>query len=129
MKMSQENRRSPDCRTGVERILAIVAAACGKKRVAAVVVPRGFATTLAGELWPSEEDSSSAPRWDEDGLTSTSDLEDRERYFEFVEKGGYVGRLGDVPLLVADDMVICVLDKRELKEVALRKGWDLTELD
>jgi serine kinase of HPr protein (carbohydrate metabolism regulator) len=52
----------------------------------------------------------------------------REKYIDLVSKGGYIGTLLNMPMVVADDVVICSLNEQELRESAPRLGVDLAEL-
>lgn len=91
-----------------------------KRNAAAVVVPRKIAFVLAEEMYPES-----------DTLIDIADAamdRARSKYFDLVTKGGYIGTLLNMPMVVADDVVICSLSEQELHESAARLGVDLAEL-
>lgn len=88
-----------------------------KKNAAAVVVPRKVAVVLADEMYQSIND----------GFDIAVDRA-RERYMRLVEQGGYIGTIMSMPMVVADDVVICSLTQQELQESASRLGVDMAEL-
>jgi hypothetical protein len=115
-------------RKGLDHIIRIMQAVKGKKKIAAVVVPRRIAIGLVDDFWPVTMTGKMEDPWEAEDLTPVVDWEERERYCEYVKRGGYVGRIAEVPLFVANDMVVCVLDTDELSDIAHRQGWNLTEL-
>jgi len=88
-----------------------------KKNAAAVVVPRKIAVVLADEMYQ--------PMYD--GFDNVIDRA-RAKYMQLVEQGGYIGTIMQMPMVVADDVVICSLTEQELRESASRLGVDMAEL-
>ena len=90
-----------------------------KRNAAAVVVPRKIAFALVEEVYPDD---------DACDLFCTTTERARAKYIDLVSKGGYIGTLMRMPMIVADDVVICSLNEQELRESAPRLGVDLAEL-
>jgi len=110
---------------GVKVILRILEAANGKQDVAALLVPRHFAYRLIDELYPVR-----MVRLDLYADRSICDKreEERARYRKLVSDGGYVGKIFNYPMVVADDVVICSLTKDDLVLSAKRLGIDVEEV-
>jgi len=88
-----------------------------KKNAAAVVVPRKIAVVLADEMYQPIHD-------DLDIVVDRA----RAKYMKLVARGGYIGTIMSMPMVVADDVVICSLTHQELQESASRLGVDMAEL-
>lgn len=96
-----------------------------KKNPAAVLVPRRMAEVIVDEMYPQP------PRHGLDVVDDALDIATdraRNKYLKLVSQGGYIGTLMSVPMVVADDVVICPLTEQELVDVAKRLGVDLSEL-
>lgn len=111
-------------RNGLKRIADAISR---KRDVAAVLVPRRMALALVDEVYPD------SARSDFDGVVGEAfDLvvdKARSKYIRLVSAGGYIGTLMSVPMVVADDVVICPLTEDELADSAERLGVDMRELD
>lgn len=107
--------------------LQMIADAISRKPdIAAILVPKQVALALVDEMYPSP------PRHNLDMVDEALDLavdKAREKYIKVVSKGGYIGTLMSVPVVVADDVIICPLSKQELRDCAGRFGVNLAELD
>lgn len=106
--------------------LKLIADAISRKNhAAAVVVPRKIALSLVDTMCPQPL---------RPGLDLIDDALDiavekaREKYLKLVAQGGYIGMVMRVPMIVADDVVVCALSNQELTECASRFGVDLDEL-
>ena len=103
-----------------------IADAISRKRdVAAILVPRRIALSLVDEMYPEQTDFGQPSG----GLSSVAIDRAREKYLCLVTKGGYVGTVMSVPMVVADDVVVCPLTEDELVDSADRLGVDMRELD
>jgi hypothetical protein len=106
-------------RDGLKRITDVIS----RKRLqgskpAAVVVPRQLAVTIVDDMFPPS-------------IVDFMDLaveRGREKYLHLVSQGGYIGTVLGVPMVVADDVVVCALNEQELVDSAARLGVNLTEL-
>lgn len=111
-------------RDGLKRIADAISR---KRDVAAVLVPRRMALALVDEMYPDAEQSAF------DGMVSEAfDIvidKARAKYLNLVGKGGYIGTVMSVPMVVADDVVICPLSEDELVDLASRLGVDMRELN
>src|ERR1700675_3169942 len=96
-------------RDGLKRIADAISR---RRDVAAVLVPRRMALALVDEVYPD------STRSDFDGMVGEAfDLvvdKARSKYIRLVSAGGYIGTLMSVPMVVADDVVICPLTEEEL---------------
>jgi hypothetical protein len=106
--------------------LKMIADAISRKRnPAAVLVPRRLAIALADEMYPPPA---------RHGLDIVDDALDvameraRDKYIRLVSQGGYIGMLMSVPMVVADDVVVCSLTEQELTDSAGRLGVDMGEV-
>jgi hypothetical protein len=96
-----------------------------KRNIAAVLVPRRIAVAIVDEMYPQPA---------RHGLEVVDDALDiavdraRDKYLKLVSQGGYIGMLMSVPMVVADDVVICSLTEQELADSASRLGVDMREL-
>jgi hypothetical protein len=91
--------------------LKMIADAISRKRdVAAVLVPRRLAVAIVDEMYPESVDLA------------------RDKYLKLVSQGGYIGTLMSVPMVVADDVVVCSLTEQELVDSAGRLGVDMGEV-
>ena len=116
---------------GVDRIMSILSASRKSKEVAAVLVPKPFALNLVDELFPMpphREPWGVAKMDESDAWYRGKKERERDRYLSAVGGGGYVGMVFGVPMLVADDCVVCTFDRSELEEHAVLHGVDLSEL-
>ena len=52
----------------------------------------------------------------------------RDKYLKLVSQGGYIGTLMSIPMVVADDVVVCSLSEQELVDSAGRLGVDMREV-
>jgi hypothetical protein len=97
-----------------------------KRDVAAVLVPRRMALALVDEMYPH------LTRPDLDGMLNYAlDLvvdRARDQYIQLVTQGGYIGTVMSVPMVVADDVVICSLTEQELVDSAGRLGVNMSEV-
>lgn len=97
-----------------------------KRNPAAVLVPRRLAIALVDEMYPEPV---------RHGLGVVDDALDvavdraRDKYIRLVSQGGYIGMLMSVPMVVADDVVVCSLTEQELADSARRLGVDMREVD
>lgn len=110
------------CSKSMKNALQRISDAISRKQdVAAVVVPRCLALAILDDLYPQ------AGHREADGMDA--DVEKaRNRYLRLVTEGGYVGMIMSVPMIVADDVVVCSLTEQELVESARRLGVDMAEL-
>lgn len=106
--------------------LKMIADAISRKRdTAAVLVPRRLAVALVDEMYPQPA---------RHGLEIVDDALDiavdraRDKYLKLVSQGGYIGTLMSVPMVVADDVVVCSLTEQELVDSAGRLGVDMGEV-
>jgi len=106
--------------------LKMIADAISRKRdTAAVLVPRRLAVALVDEMYPQPA---------RHGLEVVDDALDiavdraRDKYLKLVSQGGYIGTLMSVPMVVADDVVVCSLTEQELVDSAGRLGVDMGEV-
>jgi hypothetical protein len=110
-------------RDGLKRIADTISR---KRDIAAVLVPRRMALALVDEMYPN------STRSDFDGVVGEAfDLvvdKARSKYIRLVSAGGYIGTVMSVPMIVADDVVICSLTEEELVDSAHRLGVDMSEL-
>lgn len=97
-----------------------------KRDVAAVLVPRRVALALVDEMYPH------LTRPDLDGMLNHAlDLvvgRARDQYIQLVTQGGYIGTVMSVPMVVADDVVVCSLTEQELVDSAVRLGVNMREI-
>lgn len=111
-------------RDGLKRIADAISR---KRDVAAILVPRRMALALVDEMYPDAEQSAF------DGMVGEAfDIvidKARAKYLNLVGKGGYIGTVMSVPMVVADDVVICPLSEDELVDLATRLGVDMRELN
>lgn len=97
-----------------------------KRNAAAVLVPRRVAVAIVDEMYPQPA---------RHGLNVVDDALDiavdraRDKYLTLVSQGGYIGTLMSVPMVVADDVVVCSLTEQELTDSAGRLGVDMGELN
>jgi hypothetical protein len=106
--------------------LIVDAISRGRKRgitPAAVLVPKRLALSIVDEMCQEPDQ----PLVD-DVLGAVADRI-REKYLRLVSEGGYIGQVYSVPMIVADDVVVCSLSKQELTEVAGRLGVSLDEIN
>jgi hypothetical protein len=94
-----------------------------KRDIAAVLVPRRVALELVDEMYPH----SSLDGMAGDALDIVVDRA-RDKYIKLVTQGGYIGTVLSVPMVVADDVVVCSLTEQELIDSAGRRGVDMGEL-
>lgn len=112
---------------GTERMTTIITTAMKKKDVAVVLVPKPFARALVDELYPTRVRRA----WGFPAMDSVQneivarEMEERERYLELVEQGGYVGTFLNVPMFVTDNTVILALSDEELERHAKEHGYDI----
>ena len=108
---------------GLKRISDVISR---KRDVAAVLVPRRVALQLVDEMYPHSSHSSI------DGVAGDAlDIvvdRAREKYIQLVSQGGYIGTVMSVPMVIADDVVVCSLTEQELVDSAVRLGVDMSEL-
>lgn len=88
---------------------------------AAVLVPKRLALSIVDEMCEGKPSP-------EDVLDAVTDRV-KDKYRRMVSEGGYIGRVYSVPMIVADDVVVCPLSKQELVECAGRLGVSLEEID
>lgn len=110
-------------RDGLKRIADAISR---KRDVAAILVPRRMALALVDEIYPD------STRTDLEGIVGDAfDLvvdKARSKYIRLVSAGGYIGTVMSVPMVVADDVVICPLTEEELVDSAHRLGVNMSEL-
>lgn len=108
---------------GLKRISDVISR---KRDVAAVLVPRRVALQLVDEMYPH----SSHSNVDEVVADALDIVVDRARakYIQLVSQGGYIGTVMSVPMVIADDVVVCSLTEQELVDSAGRLGVDMNEL-
>jgi hypothetical protein len=111
-------------RDGLKRIADVISR---KRDVAAVLVPRRMALALVDEMYPDQCNPGL------DGIAGDAfDLvidKARSKYIRLVTAGGYIGTVMSVPMVVADDVIVCSLTEQELADSAGRLGVDMMELD
>ena len=91
-----------------------------KENAIAVLVPRKIAILIADEMYISFDN--------EDDVLFLSTERAKRRYISLVEKGGYIGTVMSVPMVVADDVVICSVDEQELRASASRLGVGVSDI-
>jgi hypothetical protein len=94
-----------------------------KSDIAAVLVPRRVALELVNEMYPYPDPEDAAGDILDFVVTRA-----RDKYIGLVAKGGYIGTVMSVPMVVADDVVVCPLTEQELTDSAGRLGVDMGEL-
>lgn len=109
---------------GLKKISDIIAS---NQNLAAVLVPRRTAMALIDEMYPNL-DRSGFDGEDEDLFDSVRH-NTRDKYIRLVTQGGYIGTILSVPMVVADDVVICPLTEQELIDSAVRFGVDMAEFN
>jgi len=108
-------------RDGLKRVVeAISRGRLQGQKPAAVVVPRRLAETLVDDMYPPSHAGLEA--------MDLAVEKGREKYLRLVSQGGYIGTVLNVPMVVADDVVVCALTEQELVESAARLGVNLHEL-
>jgi hypothetical protein len=107
-------------KNGLKRISDAISRRPG---IAAVLVPRRVALELVDEMYPH----SSLDGMAGDALDIVVDRA-RDKYIRLVAQGGYIGTVMSVPMVVADDVVVCSLTEQELVDSAGRLGVDMSEL-
>lgn len=118
--------------SSLSRIANVLQAASGRgDKTVAVMVPRYFAYRLIDELYPQlrEVPDGGIEAFDviHHGNRLRRDAE-RDRYRSLIEVGGYVGKIYDFPMVVADDVLICALSDRDLVDCARRIGFSVDEV-
>ena len=114
-----------------ERIIDVLRAARSQKNVVALLMPRTFAIGLIDELFPIPvaKESFGVERLDSIYKYEQIKAEkERERYLKAITRGGFVGTMLEIPMLVARNCVICALDEEELQEYSEMYQIDLGEL-
>ena len=96
-----------------------------KRDPAAVLVPRRLAVSLVDEMYPPP--ASHGIDVIDDAMAVAVDRA-RDKYLRLVSQGGYIGTIMSVPMVVAEDVVVCSLTKQELADSAGRLGVDMSEL-
>jgi len=115
----------------VQRIVDILKAARSQKDVAAFLVPRVYALTLVDELFPVPVVKEAYGVASLDAMYRHDQIKverERERYLKTVSDGGLIGTMFNVPMLVAEDCVICALDEGELRGYVELREIDLRDL-
>lgn len=116
---------------GIKKVVSCINAARSAKDVAAILVPRHFARSLVDELYPSEValQATGVSFIDEVRFSEHERREeDRRKYHELVDAGGYVGKIFGYPMVVADDVVLCALSEEETVSLAEQLGYSLGEV-
>lgn len=104
--------------------LKMISDAISRRRdIAAVLVPKRIALELADEMYPHSSFNGLVG----DALDVVVDRA-KDKYIRLVSKGGYIGTVMSVPMVVADDVVVCPLTEQELVDAAGRLGVDMSEL-
>jgi len=107
-------------RNGLKRISDAISR---KRDIAAVLVPRRVALELVDEMYPQS--------YPDGVLHDVLDLvveKARDKYIQLVVQGGYIGTVMSIPMVVADDVVVCPLSEQELVDSAGRFGVDMNEV-
>lgn len=96
-----------------------------KKDATAVLVPRRVAVALLDEVYPfpSRDDDSNAFK-----VVDFAVERARDKYLKLVSKGGYIGTIMSIPMVVADDVVVCSLTEQELIDLSASLNVDFLEI-
>lgn len=91
---------------------------------AAVLVPKKIALLITNEIYPDNEQDENYDEYYENVVIEQA----RKRYVKLVSSGGYIGTIMSMPMIVADDSLICALSYEDLSKSSSRLSVDMNEI-